>query len=99
MLMHNNILPGEALGSSINVKRVISPILWTRKMLAQGYYVGELDAVPISVKIGEVCPCCSARQQARKGYPLESSALHKLGTKSVSSNIFCMFKLLPSSNI
>ena len=60
MLMHNNILP-EALGSSINVERVISPILWTRKMIVLEYYVGELDAAPISVKIGGVYSRCSAR--------------------------------------
>lgn len=98
MLMHNNILP-EALGSSINVKRVISPILWTRKRIVREYYVGELDAAPISVKIGGVYSRCSARQQERKEHSLESSALHKFGTKPVSSDIFCVFRLLPPPNI
>lgn len=68
-------------------------------MLVQEYYVGELDVAPISVKIGGVYSRCSARQQKGKEHPLESSALHKFGTESVSSNVFCVFQLLPPLNI
>ncbi|SRR6266550_557568 len=64
-------------------------------MLVQECYVGELDAVPVSVKIDGVYSRCSATREEGRNCSLESSTLHEFGTKSVSSNIFCMLESLP----
>lgn len=63
-------------------------------MLVQECYVGVLDAVPVSVRIDGVYSRCSATREEGRNNLLESSTLHEFGTKSVSSNIFCMLESL-----